>query len=901
MSKGWERIRIREVVELGFHNRHARRPALHYTLEVPKSLKFTEGPIPRPLVGLLESLLPRVSEIDLRVAGKVWPLPELLASKPHGFAWVAAALAAVLQHDVYPMAANFGSTSSKPESARFYFEYRDSAFGRFCAATAIQLASVLLQKWGETGLIEAEVRLRGILAEHRVRFGAVKLNQNLQAVLEKADERGIPWHRISLDAQYVQIGQGRWQHRMRETVTDREGVIAIELQRNKIFSQRVLGAAGLPSTSAMAVSSADQAVEAAQAIGYPVVLKPTSLGKGVGVLIGLTTEDEVRNGYREVARYGATVALERYVPGDDHRLLVVDGRFVAAARRLPARVIGDGRSSVRQLVRAVNRDPRRGKGYNALMNEIVVDNESVRLLRLAGLTVESVPARGQVVELKRTANISSGGTAVDVTEEIHPDNIAMAERAARIVGLRVAGVDFLTTDISRSHFEVGGAICEINAAVGLRPHFVANPDRDVATPILEQLYPRETSGRVPIAAITGTTGKTTTTRMLARILSEGGLTVGSATTDEVRVGDEILAYGDLAGISGATLVFGDRRCDVAVLETARGGIITRGLAFDSCEVAALTNIGEDHLGEHGVETAEQMARHKAKLLRVAEKAVVLNANDPLCLAQREGLRAERIVLAAPEGANEETDRHLAEGGEVFLLETRRGGVLQLVLLQGAERIKILSAKDLPATLGGAAPYNAKNALFAAALARAMGQPLDTIRAGLRAFKLDLDDSPGRLSLVKDLPFDLLVDFAHNATQLATVGAAIDGLEVKGQRICLITVPGNRRDADIVASGAAAGGRFHRYVCYERRDWWRGRQPGEIARLLRRGLVEAGVPESAIEVGLEQEAAIARAVELAGPGDFVAIFGSASVESVPQFRRAAAKAAPAERAAAQPPV
>ena len=896
MPQGWGRINIQKIEELAFHNRHSRRPALRYVLALPDSLQLSEGPVPQPLVALLESLLPALSTTQLKVNGEQVPLPKMLTGRATGFPWVAAALAAMLQRDAYPMVANFGASRSKQGSAVFYFEYQDSSFGRFCATTAVQLATVLLQRWQGDGMIDAEVRLRGVIADHRVRSGMYKLNQNLRAILEQADVRGIPWTRIVAGLSYVRLGQGRALHHFRETISDQEGVIAVELQKNKAFSHRVLAAAGLPTPKSIAVVSADHAVSTARSIGYPVVLKPNSLGKGIGVMVGLANDQEVHAAYKEVAQHGADVTLESFIPGEDHRLLVVNGKFIAAAKRLPARVIGDGRSSVRRLVQAENRDPRREKGYNALMNEIVIDGESTRLLRLAGMTIDSVPAEGQVVELKRTANLSSGGSAVDVTEEIHPDNIAMAERAARVVGLRITGVDFLTPDISRSHFDVGGAICEMNASVGLRPHIVSNPDRDIISPIIEQLFPKGESGRIPIAAVTGTTGKTTTTRMLGRILTEAGLTVGTVTTDEVRVGEEVVALGDYAGVTGAEIVFNDRRCEAAVLETARGGIIKRGLAFDRCDVAALTNIGEDHLGEHGVETREQMAEYKARLLRVATKAVVLNANDPLCMAQREGLSAEQIILAAPEGANEETARHLEAGGTVLLIEARSGAVPQLVLRRGKERRALLSARELPATLGGRALYNAKNALFAAAMALAMGQPLDIIRAGLRAFTPDLTHSPGRLSLIDGLGFDLLVDFAHNAAQLKTVGAVIEDMQVKGRRLCLLTVPGNRRDADIVASGgAAAAGRFDRYICYERSDWLRGRKPGEIAGLLSRGLSDAGVPAEAVEAALEQDAAIMRAVELAESGDLVAIFGSASIVSVPLFRQSVAKASRREEA------
>ena len=461
----------------------------------------------------------------------------------------------------------------------------------------------------------------------------------------------------------------------------------------------------------------------------------------------------------------------------------------------------------------------------------------------------------------------------------------MAERASRILGLGICGVDFLTTDITRSHFEVGGAICEMNAAVGLRPHRVADPKRDIITPMLDKLFGPGGNGRIPTAAVTGTTGKTTTVRMLTGILTASGRTVGSVTTDEILVGKEALAFGDFAGRTGAEMVFGDPRCEVAVLETARGGIIKRGIAFEHCDVAVLTNVGEDHLGEHGVETPAEMAEIKARLLRTAEKAVVLNAACPNSMKLLDQHRFPRTILVAPRAAEARVGAQLEAGGEVLRFEGKDGD-RELVYLAGGERTPLLRERQVPATLKGTAGHNAENALFAAAAAIALEVPLETIRTGLKGFAADLVHSPGRLSFVEGLDFQLLVDFAHNPAQLQTVTRFIDDYAGDKRRLCLMTVPGNRTDAQILASGAAAAGHFDHYICYERRDWWRGREPGEIAELLRRGLLEAEVPESAVEAGLLQNDAIGHVLSLAGKGDFVAIFGSFARDSVPRFRAAA---------------
>lgn len=888
MSEPDDQVTIKSIQELGYHNRFIEQPALHYACEVSPGVKLTVGPVPDRLIETLCALLPVLAAAKLRIGGKSLPLPAVLAAETRGFAWLASVLAAILQRELFPSIESFGARAGSSGTLDFHFQYKDPTVGRACGTGALRIASCLLQPWSENTLDSAEILLRGRIADFKLRLGAATLNQNLRAILEKADARGIPWKRIANDAPYVQLGQGCKLHRYRETLSDREGLISTELQKNKILSHRILAGAGLPTPQAAVVGSADQAVLAAKSLGYPVVLKPNSLAKGIGVFVGLRNEAEVRAAFDQASRLGAQVILESYIPGDDHRLLVVEGRFIAAARRLPARVVGDGVRSVKDLVAEANRDPRRSRGYATLMNEIVIDGESLRLLSLAGLTLESVPAKGRVVELKRTANISTGGTAIDVTDRVHPDTIAMAERAARILGLNIAGVDFLTTDISRSHFEIGGGICEMNAAVGLRPHRVGNPDRDVVSPILASTFPEGEDGRIPIAAVTGTTGKTTTVRMLTQILSQSGMAVGSVTTDEVRIAGDIVAYGDHSGISGANMVLDDSRCEVAVLETARGGIIKRGLAFAHCDVACLTNVGVDHLGEHGVNSPEDMARVKGRLLRSARKAVVLNANDALCLAQREGLTAPRVILAAPGGTNEACAAHLKAGGEVLLLEKGRGDKCQLVLRQGRHRSLLLDATELPATFAGAALHNAENALFAAAMAIAMEQPLERIRDALKSFQPNLEHSPGRLSLIDGMAFQLMVDFAHNAAQIDTVTAFLDKRSVKGVRICLLSVPGNRQDAQIVASGAAAAGHFDRYICYERSEWLRGREPGEIAALLQRGLSDAAVPAERIEAGLDQAAAIQRAVELAEPNDLLAIFGSAAVVSVPQFREAAAK-------------
>lgn len=884
MGAGPKSAEIRMVEELGYHNRYIAQRAISMAVAWPNGKALPAGFPPPALLAVFGTLCPAVAKSRLTGKGNR-SLTEILASDKVEFSWLSGCIAVLLQSEIYSVPANFATQPEAEGHARFAFAYQDSALGRLCGETAVRIADLLLSCPRDQAL-EAEIALRSILADHRIHAPRLALNHNLREVLQRADARGIPWHRIARDQKYAQLGQGCKLRRFSGVNCDLDGLIPFELQNSKIATHLVLSQAGLPIPAAARIRNENEALRAAEAIGYPVVLKPDSLGMGYGIFIGLQSGAEVHYAFSKARQYNVPLILEKFIPGDDHRLLVVSGKLVAAAKRLPAQVAGDGRSTIEELVREINKDPRRARRNATVMCEIVLDEESLRLLEQNGLTPASVPPAGETVLLKRTANISSGGTAVDVTDSLHPDNVALAERAARIMDLGLVGIDFLTTDISRSHFEVGGAICEVNAAVGLGPHRAANPQRDVTSPILARAFPLGDDGRIPTAAVTGTTGKTTTARMLAAILTQSGLAVGCATTDDVRIAGELVMEGDLAGKSGADMLFGDPRVEAAVLETARGGIISKGLAFEHCDVAAITNIGPDHLGEFGVETAEHMARIKGRLLQAARKAVILNANDPLVLAQRQACSAPRVILFAPQGANDTTKAHISIGGEALILEKGKSGRMELALYGQGARKSLMAADELPSALKGAAMHNAHNALCAAALALGMDQPLENIRSALLQFKPDMRDSPGRLAFIGGLEFDLLIDFAHNPMQLGVLSRIVGAYPVTGRRICMMTVGGNRRDSHIMACGAAVAGHFDRYICYERKDLLRGRNPGEISGLLRKGMIEAGAAAASVEDGLDIFDAVERSVALAEPGDLVAVLATAWPSLVSAFQKAA---------------
>ena len=507
-----------------------------------------------------------------------------------------------------------------------------------------------------------------------------------------------------------------------------------------------------------------------------------------------------------------------------------------------------------------------------MLTRLRFDEQAERLLARAGRTLASVLPAGEVCYLRSTGNLSTGGTAIDKTDSVHYDNRVMAERAVRAIGLDVAGVDFVSPDVARSYREVGGAIVEVNAAPGFRMHLAPTEGapRDVAGPVIDMLFPRGTPYRIPIAAITGTNGKTTTTRMVGQILKLAGYTVGMTTTDGVYIDGVLTVRGDMTGPWSSQLVLRDPAVDAAVLETARGGIIRSGLGWRRCNVGAVLNIAADHLGLGGVESLDDLARVKQVIVEVATDYCVLNADDPRVAAMAEHSPAEPIYVTM-DRTNERVRRHVSGRGRAVSLEEGLHGRM-LVLYQGEEQIPLLWARQVPATLEGRALHNVQNAMFAAAIAVGLGVDVEDIRQGLRTFALDFFQAPGRLNFYNEHPFRVLLDYAHNAHGMEAVARTVRELAVHGRRIGVIAAPGDRRDEDIVALAAAAAPAFDLVLLREDDDR-RGRASGEVGELLRRGLLAAGFPAERIVNGvLSEEESVARALDLARAGDLLVIFG-----------------------------
>ena len=719
------------------------------------------------------------------------------------------------------------------------------------------------------------------------------LGPSTAALVRAAEERGIPWLRMN-DQSLIQLGYGKWQQRIQATITGRTSYIAVELAGDKEETNKILAARGLPVPHQELVRSGDRAVSAAKRLGYPVVTKPYNGNHGRGISIHLTTEDEVRKGFEAAQEHSSSVIVETYLTGDDHRLLVVNGELIAATRRTPGHVVGDGTSTVRQLVDAVNKDPRRGVGHEKVMTRIVLDEQADMMLARAEMTPDSVPASGQVVMLRSTANLSTGGSATDVTDVIHPDNRDMAVRAITAIGLDVGGVDFLIPDITESYKQVGGGICEVNAAPGFRMHVAPSEGtpRDVAGPVIDMLFPTGTPSRVPIAAITGTNGKTTTSRMLAHITKMAGFTPGLTTTDGVYIDGQRTVEGDMTGPVATRMVLADTQIDIAILEIARGGLLRAGMGVPFVNVGAVLNVQADHLGMNGINTLEQLAEVKRIIVEVAKDCAVLNADDANVIKMSADTEAKSICYVTVNPQHTVVREHIRAGGRACALEAGVNGQMITIYDKGGH-IPLMWTHLIPATLEGRAMHNVQNAMFAAALAFSLGIKLDAIRQGLRTFDTTFYQAPGRMNVFDEHPFKVIFDYAHNAHAVGVMADLAERLDVQGRRIVVVAGPGDRRDEDIVAIAETVAGRFDHYIC-RRDDSLRGRDGDEVPGMIAKVLRAKGVAETAISIIPDEQEAIDAALKMGKQGDLLLIFADALARSwkqVTKFRPAGSTAAP----------
>jgi cyanophycin synthetase len=783
----------------------------------------------------------------------------------------------------------FGKTRGTGRDGEYdvVYEYEDQKVGRAAGGLARSLLLSLLPDeatQGVDGIPEGfdwqSERDSFIRFAQRAAFGP-----STGALVKAAKERDIPWLRLN-EYSMVQLGHGRWQERIQATVTSKTPHIAVEIASDKEETNRILADLGLPVPEQHLIYTVEDAVRSADRVGYPVVVKPLNANHGRGVSLDLRDPEHVEIAFDKAREHSRGVLVEKFAEGFDHRILVVDGAVVAVSKRVPGHVVGDGVHSVEQLVEKVNEDPRRGIGHEKVLTRIELDYQAKRLLELLGYTPESVPSEAEVVYLRSTGNLSTGGTAVDVTDIVHPDNAEMASRSAKAIGLDVAGVDFITRDITKSYKAEGGIICEVNAAPGFRMHTnpVEGKPRDVAGPVLDMLFPPGKPARIPILAVTGTNGKTTTSRMLAHIYKLSGKSVGLATTEGVYIDGQLSVAGDMTGPTAARMVLRDPLVEVAVIETARGGILRAGLGYQRSDVSACLNVRADHLGLKGVNTLDELAEVKRVVIEAAKDTAVLNADDPLCLKMSGHAGAQHILYVTTNPNHELVRVHVRAGGRAIGLEEGINGHM-ITLYDNGAHLPLLWTHQIPATLEGRALHNVQNAMFAAAMAFCGGVKLEDIRHGLRTFDTTFFQAPGRMNVFDDHPFRVILDYAHNPHAVEAMCRVVDQLDVQGRKIVVLAAPGDRRDEDIEEVARRAAGHFDHYIC-RRDDSLRGRDADEVPMMLRKGLIGAGVPADTIEMIPSEVRAVDAALRMGRSGDLVMVFGdslSRTWNQITQYR------------------
>lgn len=794
---------------------------------------------------------------------------------------------------------SFGKTRSAGEPGHYdvVYQYRAERVGLEAGRLGLRLlGSLLPADLRPDTLVPPDWSLDDDL-ERFIRFVQRKsLGPSTAALVRAAEERDIPWIRLN-NHSLIQFGQGRYQKRIQATITGETPHIAVEIASDKDEANAILGELGLPVPKQRLVYDSEEAASAAERIGYPVVVKPLNANHGRGVSIHLQNAQEVQRAFEQAREHSRSVLIEQFLTGLDHRILVVNGQVVAVSQRVPGHVKGDGSSTVSDLVEQVNEDPRRGIGHEKVLTKLELDYQARRLLKQRGMNADSVPAAGDVVYLRSTGNLSTGGTAVDLTDVIHPDNRDMAARAALAVGLDVCGVDFITDDITRSYRETSGGICEVNAAPGFRMHTSPSEGspRDVAGPVIDMLFPTGSPSRIPVLAVTGTNGKTTTARMLAHIYKLSGRIVGLTTTEGVYVDGQITVEGDMTGPVAAGMVMRDPTVEVAVLETARGGLLRAGMGVERCDVGACLNVRADHLGLRGVNDLEQLAEVKRIVIEATTGTAVLNADDPLCLKMAAYSDAERVCYVTMNPEHQLVREHIRSGGRAVALEAGINGQMITIYDHGSH-VPLLWTHLVPATFEGRAVHNVQNAMFAAAMAYSADVKLEDIRHGLRTFVTSFFQAPGRMNVFSEHPFQVILDYGHNPHALEAVCGLMRTWEVAGRKIVCFSAPGDRRDEDIRDMARATVGVFDEYIC-RRDDHPRGRGPREVPELLAEVLAESGVDRERIQIVTDEQEAVDRALTMAQPGDLVMVFADALTRTWKQivhFAPDGAAAHPKER-------
>ena len=761
--------------------------------------------------------------------------------------------------------------TSQPDLLRVIVQFDEETVGR----AAFDLAHRMV----EAALTGAPLDVAHEIAKLTDLADDLCLGPSTRSMVDAAVRRGIPIRRLT-EGSLVQLGWGSKQRKILAAATSQTSAIAEDIVQDKNLTCSLLREVGLPVPRGRPVSSADDAWAAALEIGLPVVVKPLDGNQGRGVALNLTTKEQVFTAYQAASEESSSIIVEHFAEGEDYRVLVVGRQFVAASRRRPAHVIGDGVRSVNELIAVANTDPRRASAHAAALSKIRIDAVALAVLAEQGLTPEAIPAAGRAVLIRRNANLSTGGTAVDCTDEVHPTIRDAAIEAAQTVGLDICGIDIVALDISQPLSERNGVIIELNARPGLRMHLYPSDGqpRNVGEAVLNTMFAAGENGRIPVVAVTGVNGKTTTTRFIAHLLGQTGWRVGLTSTDGVKVGNRVLDTGDCSGPKSARSVLAYPGTDVAVLEIARGGVLREGLPFDCCDVAVVTNIGEgDHLGIAEIHTPGELAAVKQTVVAAVAPTgtAVLNATDPLVVKMLEAHPC-RALFFAIDGTHEVIQRHRAAGGRAIFVKDG-----QIIRAEGAEEAPFVALADVPLTHGGRITFQIENTLAALAAAWALGTDDAMILRGARSFSSTIEHSSGRFNMLDFNGISVIIDYGHNVDALRSLLTAIAHFPNE-RRIVVYSSAGDRRDSDIIEQGRMISPHFDEVWLYEG-DYIRGRQPREIMSLIAEGL-KGSLRVKRIESIEGHFLAVDLALASARPGDLVMIQADTANTTVQHLQR-----------------
>lgn len=767
------------------------------------------------------------------------------------------------------MDTGFGRTRGTGKEGEYYvcFSYMEEDAGIYAAKAAVRIAHALI--FDETYDIKEDIQLLREIRED------TRLGPSTGCIVDEAAKRGIPYIRLNKHS-LVQLGYGVHQKRIRATIASTTGNIAVDIACDKEETKNLLGAAEIPVPKGDVVRTEEGLEDAIGRIGYPCVIKPIDGNHGKGNTTNITDWEMALRAFAAAKEYGRSVIVEKYITGFDFRILVINYKFICAALRTPAAVTGDGKNTIQYLIDEVNKDPRRGYGHEKVLTQITIDQFTQKMLDEKGYTLETIPPKGELVLLKPTANLSTGGTSTDVTDEVHPANIIMCERIAKIIGLDICGIDIMATDLRTPVKENGGAILEVNAAPGFRMHIDPSEGlpRNVAEPVVDMLFPKGSAGNIPIIAITGTNGKTTTARLTAHIAKTAGYKVGYTTSDGVYIQNQLMMKGDCTGPLSSQFVLKDPTVDFAVLECARGGILKSGLAFQNCDVSIVTNVSADHIGLGGIDSMEQMAKVKKVVPETTFKHgyAILNADDDLVYNMHNGLECNVAFFSMDEN-NPRIKKHCKGGGYAAVFENG-----YISIMKGTWKIRVIKVTEVPVTYGGKALHNIMNCLPAVLSTYFWRNiEIEDIKLALQTFIPSPAQTPGRLNMFQFRHFQFLVDFAHNPAGLELLCDFVSKLDGE-PKVGIISGTGDRRDEDIREMGKISGRNFDEIIIRCDKHL-RGRTADEIVQLLIEGINETKTKDIPIEIIYNEKEAIMHAYNNAKPGSLITIMCDVVTEAL----------------------